>query len=108
MTGADILEKVVWYGHRDGLADRTRGVSLTSVARVLTGVGDGRKVIYKAKKLQDAGLVEIKREFNTTFCRPTARGIEVDAILEAITAARGGEFAPRLHSGITASESMAL
>lgn len=108
VQGDDLLEAIVKYGYTDGLADRVRGISLSYVARVLTGAFDGRKVIHRAKKLQSAGLIEIERRGDTTFAKPTQRGIEVDGILERITAARGGEFAPRAHAGITAAERVAL
>lgn len=108
MSGADILEHVVRAGWKDGLADRNHGVSATYVARLITGVADARKIMQRARKLADAGLITIKRQGDTTFLRPTERGIEVDEILERITAARGGEFAPRYTSGISPRESLAL
>lgn len=103
-----MLEQVVRFGYRDGLADRERGVSITYVAGVVTGVRDGRKIMGRLRKLERAELVTLERIGDTTFARPTQRGIEVDEILERITADRGGEFAPRLHSGITSRESVAL
>lgn len=108
MSGADILEAVVRYGYRDGLASRDVGVSIRYVARQVAGVSDGRKIMPKLRRLADAGLVTIRRSGDTTFARPTERGVAVDDILAQITVARGGEFAPRVGSGITSKEMLAL
>ena len=94
MTGADILEVIVLR----------RSCSLAQVSHDLVNIYDGRKVRHKAEKLERAGLIELSHGI----AKPTERGEEVDAILARITAARGGDFAPRLQSGITGSESTAL
>ena len=108
MRGADVLEEVVRFGYRDGLADRARGVSITYVARRLTGVGDGRKIMGQLRKLVTAQLITMERIGDTTFARPTERGIEVDDTLARITAARGGEFRPWSNTDLTITEKLAL
>jgi hypothetical protein len=108
MRGADVLEKVVYHTHTDGLGDAIQGISMSYVAKVLTGEFDGRKISAKARKLQAAGLVTIERQGDTTFLKPTERGLEVDATLERITAARGGEFLPWKDTDMTISEKTAL
>ena len=108
VAGDDLLEAIVRYGWTDGLADRARGASLAMCARVLTGTSDARKVVHRARKLQNAGLVVVERRGGETYAKPTGRGLEVDATLARITAARGGTFAPRSDTDITITEKLAL
>lgn len=108
VAGDDLLEVIVRYGWTDGLADRTRGASLAMCARVLTGHSDARKVVHRARKLANAGLVVVERRGRETFAKPTDRGLEVDATLAQITAKRGGTFVPRKDTDLTISEKVAL
>lgn len=108
VAGDDLLEAIVRYGWTDGMADRARGVSLSYVARVLTGHFDARKVVARARKLENAGLVVVERRGDTTFAKPTGRGLEVDETLARITAARGGSFVPRSDTDLTVTEKVAL
>lgn len=65
---------------------------------------DGRAVAAVLRRLEDAGLVRAVGRF----WHPTGRGREVDAILDRITAARGGAFQGRYAAGITTTETLAL
>lgn len=104
VTGENVLQHLV-QATRDGLYDRQRGTWLPDVARRLTGSSDGRRVSHAFRRLERAGLAE---RTDPGYAKPTERGLEVDGILERITAARGGRFQGRYAAGITHTESHAL
>jgi hypothetical protein len=104
VTGENVLRDLV-KARRDGLYDQTRGTWLPDVARHLRGRTDGRLVSHAFRRLERAGLAE---RTAPGYAKPTARGVEVDGILDRITVARGGRFEGRFAAGITSSESHAL
>lgn len=84
-------------------------LTVTRVAAFAVGVADGRRVSQPLDRLARAGLVEgKKRGKEPTLWTPTARGREVDQILDRITVDRGGTFMGTAQAGISFSESFAL
>lgn len=95
-----ILEHLV--KRADGAQD------VTAIAIDVDGYADGRSVAYALRELETAGLIQRTSGRRRSLWYPTARGREVDAILDRITVARGGTFEGRVRAGITTSETLAL
>jgi len=109
VTGEQVLAYLV-AREREGLYDAGVGSWSAAIAhRVVGPSADGRAVRAPLKRLERAGLVERMPDRPTEpLFRTTARGREVNGILDAITAARGGTFQPRQHAGITSIEEVGL
>lgn len=100
MTGADVLRVLCQHGL----------MTAREVVRVAGVDGDGRKVARVLIRLERAGLISwsMRTHEDRSRYRVTARGCEVDGILDRIVAARGGSFEPWSKNGITSSEAYAL
>lgn len=103
MNGEAVLRELVRLQKQSMYPEE--GGWLPGVALALTGVLDARKVTPAIRKLERAELVERTKRGHA---RPTPRGMEVDGILDRITAERGGSFQPRREAGITTPENSAL
>lgn len=81
------------------------GLTAHEIARKI-GLRDGRSVAQTLRQLERAKLAHEGHVHARWW--PTKRGAEVDALLDRITAARGGRFAGRAAVGISFTESFAL
>lgn len=93
------------------LVKRADGAQDPKTIAKAIGKPDGRSISDLLRHLERVGLVYRtgeKRTRSAALWYPTARGREVDAILDRITAARGGEFIPTAQAGIAWSEIYAL
>jgi DNA-binding transcriptional ArsR family regulator len=81
------------------------GLTASEIAGKI-GLRDGRSVSHTLRRLESAKLAHEGRAHARWW--PTKRGEEVDAILDRITAERGGKFAPKFAAGITHTEALAL
>jgi hypothetical protein len=98
-----VLQEVVRLQRTDWTAER-HGAWLPGVAARVTGEEDARKITHCVRALVNAGLLE--KDSDRALATP--RGLEVDGILDRISHARGGTFAPMGLSGIKEAEVYAL
>jgi hypothetical protein len=105
--GEEILQVLVKAEH-DGLYSGSTWVG--GIVRRIGWATDGRSVTPTLMRLQRHKLVERDDQGGgrKQHWRPTARGREVDAILDKIVVERGGQFVPFSQAGIDFYEAGAL